>query len=564
MTPEQRPRFFSSTFYLALAGAAVTWASLPPLGLWPLAWIGPAFWAYLARPKQLAGRRPYAALWLVGFIYWTAVFYFLVLPHWAAGFGLLALSFYQAFYLPVFVGLTRVAVHRLRISIVFAAPVVWTGLELARAHLITGITMGNVGHSQYGWIELIQISDLAGAYAVSFVVMLAAAALARMVPCESRRWTVWPLLPAAAVLAAALVYGHFRVLPAGNLDERPVAARVALIQGSIDAEFKHDPAQQQTIQQQYVELTQKAVDKYGTDSRGSGLDLIVWPETMFRDTLFTYADDVMVPPEWRGLHDQFHKRMAETAAKSSEQASALAKSLNVPLLLGVDTIYYVGTSVPQETRSRECDIKRYNSALLLTASGEIVDRYDKMHRVIFGEYVPFADRLPWLQRLTPLPTSLAPGKEPKTFEVGGLRYTPNICYENVLPHLIRRQVNDGSPDVIVNLTNDGWYWGSSELDLHLICGVFRAVECRRPMLIAANTGFSAWIDGDGRILAQGPRRATGIIAAEVRRDERTSFYLAHGDWPAGACLAACIVLGGIGLVDLSRKVIDQKKCQSKT
>ncbi len=74
------------------------------------------------------------------------------------------------------------------------------------------------------------------------------------------------------------------------------------------------------------------------------------------------------------------------------------------------------------------------------------------------------------------------------------------------------------PDILVNLTNDGWFWGSSELDMHLACGVFRAVECRKPFLIAANTGFSAWIDGDGRIRRQGPRRAKDVIVAEPRLD----------------------------------------------
>ena len=98
----------------------------------------------------------------------------------------------------------------------------------------------------------------------------------------------------------------------------------------------------------------------------------------------------------------------------------------------------------------------------------------------------------------------------------------------------------------MNLTNDGWFWGSSELDMHLACGVFRAVECRKPLLIAANTGFSAWIDGDGRILRQGPRRAADTLLAEVRLDRGRSWYLAHGDWPAGICLAACIALGLIG------------------
>jgi len=142
--------------------------------------------------------------------------------------------------------------------------------------------------------------------------------------------------------------------------------------------------------------------------------------------------------------------------------------------------------------------------------------------------------------------------------VGALRIAPNICYETVLPHVIRRQVRDlakrgQEPDVLVNLTNDGWFWGSSELDMHLMCGVFRAVECRKPLLIAANTGFSAWIDGDGRIVARGPRRATGTILAQVAPDPRRSWYAQHGDWFSGCCLAACVALLGIALVQRVRR-----------
>ncbi len=98
----------------------------------------------------------------------------------------------------------------------------------------------------------------------------------------------------------------------------------------------------------------------------------------------------------------------------------------------------------------------------------------------------------------------------------------------------------------MNLTNDGWFWGSSELDLHLMCGVFRAVECRKPMAIAANTGFSAVIDGDGRILFQGPRRDTDVVVADVPLDTRRCPYVAVGDLGAGACLAFAVAMAGVG------------------
>jgi apolipoprotein N-acyltransferase len=158
-----------------------------------------------------------------------------------------------------------------------------------------------------------------------------------------------------------------------------------------------------------------------------------------------------------------------------------------------------------------------------------------------------------------LPISLSAGDGPASFPVAGLRVSPNICYETVLPHVIRRQVRDlaeqgEEPDVLVNLTNDGWFWGSSELDMHLACGVFRAVECRKPLLIAANTGFSAWIDSDGRIREQGLRRQTDTILATVAAENRSSRYLEYGDWFSGGCLAVCFVLAGIGVgVNISRR-----------
>ncbi len=528
-----------STFALALVSAAVLWAALPPLDLWPLGWIAPIGWLLLVRREELPGRRPYVILWLVGFLFWMAAIHWLRLPHWATSIGWVALSGYLAFYLPVFIALTRVAVHRLRLSVIVAAPVVWTGLELARAHLLTGFTMASLGHTQYRWIELIQVSDLAGGYGVSFVVMFVAACLARIVPCDGRRATAWPVLPAAAVLAAVLAYGYAQSSPSSP---QPTA-RIALIQGSIDIELKNDPSMRDYIQEHYLDLSRKAAAQYGP------LDLIVWPETMFRETLVVFDDQATMPEAWRAESPElrnysqadFRRALRYAAVRSRNTMAALARHLNAALLVGLDAQAFSAEGA-----------RFFNSAALVTRTGDLLGRYDKMHRVLFGEYVPFAEGFPWLQRFTPLPTSLSAGDSPVSFPVAGLRIAPNICYETVLPHVIRRQVRElaeqgQEPDILVNLTNDGWFWGSSELDMHLVCGIFRAVECRKPLLIAANTGFSAWIDSDGRILEQGPRRQTGTILATVAAENRPSWYLEYGDWFAGGCLAACLVLAGIGL-----------------
>jgi apolipoprotein N-acyltransferase len=518
-------------------GAVLLWAALPPLDLGPLAWVAPIAWLLLIRRQELPGRRPYGTLWVVGFAFWLAALHWLRLPHWATSFGWLALSFYFAFYVPVFVGLSRVAVHRLRIPLIVAAPVVWMGLELARGHLLTGFTMASLGHTQYRWIPLIQISDLAGAYGVSFVVMFVAACLARMMPLEGRRWAFWPVVPLGLLLAAVLTYGYART----DLPQPKPQARIALIQGSIDITLKADPGMREAIHEHYRKLSEEAVRKYGN------LDLIVWPETMLRETLLTKDANPLVPAEWADRPDEFLSRLTSTVSDSAARVGHIAARLRTPMILGVDR-QHVGAE----------RIECFNSAVYASKSGELLGCYDKSHLVMFGEYVPLTGYLPWLQRLTPLPISLSAGQKAAVFDVNGLRVSPDICYESVLPHLIRRQMRElaqegKEPDVLVNLTNDGWFWGSSQLDMHLICAVFRAVECRKPFVIAANTGFSAWIDADGRIRAQGPRRAPDVLLAEVARDPRTSWYLAYGDWPAGLCLTVSGIFALVGLWDWRKR-----------
>ena len=275
---------------------------------------------------------------------------------------------------------------------------------------------------------------------------------------------------------------------------------------------------------------------------------MVWPETMYSRSAWITADtDAVRPEEVRdGSDQQFREALARAVVESRRDMLAVAGELGTTMILGIDREHFGRDGV-----------RLYNSSVCITPRGQLLGSYDKMHLVMFGEYVPLAEYFPFLQRLTPLPVSATSGDRPAGFTLGKLCIVPDICYESVLSHVIRRQVNalraEGlEPAILVNLTNDGWCWGSNELEMHFACGVFRAVECRKPMLIAANTGISAWIDGDGRVQARGPRRATDVIRAEVRLDRRASFYLDHGDWPAGICLALTAVFGLVGLWDRRR------------
>src|SRR5207249_2608 len=143
------------------------------------------------------------------------------------------------------------------------------------------------------------------------------------------------------------------------------------------------------------------------------------------------------------------------------------------------------------------------------------------HRVMFGEYIPFAKWLPFLYRLTPLSGGIEAGDSPIALSLNSKYcFAPSICYETAIPHDTRRQVavlerQDQYPTALVNLTNDAWFWGSSELRMHLACDVFRAVETRVPLVIAANGGISAWIDREGRIRSQLPPQQSGFLLADI-------------------------------------------------
>jgi apolipoprotein N-acyltransferase len=588
---------------LCLVSAALLWASFTPLDWSPLAWIALVPLCLLIRLER-ATHRLWLTSWIGGFLFWLPTLQWMRLGHESMYVAWLALSVYLAAYWPAFVWLSRLAVHRGRMPLMAAVPLVWTGLEFLRAHLMTGFAWYQLGHSQYRWIELIQVADLVGAYGVSFVVALSTAVLAGLIP---ERWLVrWRLIapvqlptelrhlpvPDVAeevsaearrrafrqqaiavgvglvVLAGTLAYGYVRRSQA----EFTAGPRVALIQGNFVSSVKHEAAEFGQIYRIHELLTGYSVPYKP--------DLIVWPETMFRWPL-TDADPhlsenellrmaPMIPVEhWR---DPYIRRTLQE----------LSQKTGANLVIGLDRFHV----------DRE-GLKHFNSAVFVTPQQGVSGSYDKRHRVIFGEYVPLKETFPWLQKLSPLPEEfgVTAGSAPAVFSSGSFRVAPIICFEDTVPHLVRdivRQTSSGGRlDCLLNLTNDGWFHGSSELDQHLITSAFRAVECRTPLVRAVNTGISAVIDGDGvirepEVMIDGdatwnkqrghleaagrdpsgkrlplsmfdPERTTLVHPATGRwrkslnatlidtvpRDNRHSAYVAFGDWFAASCLGCC-------------------------
>ncbi len=554
------PAWRRSTLAIALVGTFLMWASLPwaslprPFGLGWLGWLAPVPWLALVQIDELPGRRPYGSLYLAGLTFWLLAIHWIRLPHPMLYLGWFALSAYLAVYVPVFVWISRVAVHRLAVPLWLAAPIVWTGLELARAHLLTGFLMASLAHTQVNWAALIQISDIVGEYGVDFVVMLTAACITnafRIPTWLFRESTSDPrskpfsclaeLMPAALVLSATLGYGYSRLAQAERTAKefRPLGPRLALIQGNSLAEWKADPNRERQIMDEYMSLSEKAIAKSHEVGDGRPVDLVVWPETMFRTPLIRFDRDYKVPPEATQTPE-------ELASYGPHDLAAVVSRLSTPVLVGVDRIHYRASAVGE---SNEPPPLFYNSAVLVGRDRKIVGTYDKVHRVMFGEYIPFADWMPFLYRLTPLTGGIEAGAGPKALRLDATYcFAPNICYETAIPHVIRRQVatlegRNEYPDVLVNLTNDAWYWGSSELDMHLACGVFRAVETRLPLVVAANGGISAWIDHLGRVRAKSPRQKSDFILADIEPSGMRSWYMRFGDWFSGLCLACCVVLG---------------------
>jgi apolipoprotein N-acyltransferase len=279
---------------------------------------------------------------------------------------------------------------------------------------------------------------------------------------------------------------------------------------------------------------------------------------MYRNPLLI-ADESLADDKLPGKKPElWREHKAEKILKDlSEQAGA-------SLIIGTDALVADANG-----------IKHYNSAAFVEEGVGIAGRYDKMHRVIFGEYIPLRETIPWLRKLTPFSDNfgIAAGENAALFELGEHRFAPVICYEDTVPQLVRGIVKSaktsGQPvDCLVNLTNDGWFHGSSELDQHLITAQFRAVECRTPLVRAVNTGISAFIDGDGVVLepdvffdGDGQNRdsirdpKTGkyhkqlnaALVHDIPLDNRQSLYVQHGDWFAGTCGlgALCFLIGGL-------------------
>lgn len=476
---------------LCVLSALLLIFSFPDLNIWQFAWFGfvPVFLAL----KNKSGKSAFFLFFLTGIIFWAGVIYWLAHVTLA---GTAVLILYLALYFALFGLLIRPLTVNSTFLSLFYIPSIWVLLEFVRGKLFTGFPWALLGYSQYKNIPLIQIADITGAWGVSFLVMFVNVAIVE-IAWLLRKGPSFRLKATFAILvlfvSLALSYGYF------NLSSRPPSItahtsslRVSVVQGNIPQEKKWDRLFMQDILDKYAGLTRAAAL--------NSPDLIIWPEA--------------ASPGILGEDDWVFK-----------QIFSLAKEINIPLLVG---------SVVNDRGNF------FGSALLISGSGEITGRYDKIHRVPFGEYIPLRRALPFLEAIVPI-GQIEAGRDHIIFQISG--HNPKVtskfavldCFEDVFPELAREFTKRGA-NFLVNITNDAWYKETSAPFQHLQASVFRAVENKRPLARCANTGVSGFISASGEVLSlvgEGKGKhifIEGFDTYSITADiQKNTFYTIYGD-----------------------------------
>ncbi len=579
-----RRKLLDSTLLPALASGGFLWLCHFPVAWGWLGWVALVPLLTLAR-SEARPRRIYLSAWAGGLVFFWPALQWMRVADYRMYFTWAFLATYCALYFPLAIYLIRLVGRQSRLPFLVIVPVVWTALEFFRSFFGSGFPWYLLAHTQHDQLRVIQMADVTGAWGVSFLVAAVNAFLCQALlailgrPITSRRALLAGAGLVVVALLAVVAYGSWRM---GQLTQNP-GARVAMVQGNLPQSVRNDQGTGRSILDHYVALTDMAA--------ATKPDLIVWPES----SMPYYWEEVWPDGPTRSAYD--------LARQTSER-------FHSSILLGMNSIV-VG---PEHLEHR------FNSALLINPRGVPVGRYDKIHRVPFGEYVPLRDVLPFMNWFAPydFDYSVNPGAGHTHFSTDAqtkdqpFTFGVVICYEDTDPDMTspyaegdrsRRAAGfDGkgdpeakSPasggrkptDFLLNISNDGWFDGTSEHEEHLAICRFRAVECRQPVARAVNMGISALIDGNGRVLAPrttleqkvpsgigpdtvtaavwevGPdspelpcgrwreyKKTQGVLLATMPLDTRTSFYAQYGNWLPWSCWA---LLGVCALTAFRRR-----------
>jgi apolipoprotein N-acyltransferase len=571
MTKDSRdtaPTSLKAVYGWPLLTSALLYASFFPLNLGWLGWIALTPLLTLVRANARP-RHIYLAASLSGLAFYVPALQWVRVAHVSMHATWAALCVIAGVYFPLTIAALR-ALDRRGVSLLISLPSTWVFFEYVRAHFPTGFAWMEplgiqhrigfgwyfLGYTQHDFRWLIQVADLGGVYAVSFLTCLANAALFTI---ARDRPKLGPALRIALVaglpIVGAIVYGAFRV----NHSFTP-GPRVALLQSDVPQMVKMTGKKRQFLL--YITRLDLFPFEFETvlfpatdlDVHMAGLlydayqvppdrfpDLVIWPETTCDVDWVDFvpgADRSGAPLNWLREHYE------SMAFARFMVVQGVWKS---PQLLGLNGLEW---EAPDKAW-------KFNSAKFIHADGAPGPRYDKMHLVPFGEYVPLKSWFPWLQKFTPYTHeySCKPGEHWTRFPLDANGRTTTfgavICYEDSDPALARRYAvaDSAGPavDFLVNISNDGWFNGTEEHEQHLAICRFRAVECRRAVVRSVNMGISTIIDGNGDIVALPAStwadsvKIAGVVNGVVPIDNRGSLFARLGDWLPLLCGATLML-----------------------
>ncbi len=495
---------------LAVLSGVLLTGAFPKIGMDWLAWI--ALVPLLLAIANLSVKESFRIGFIAGLIHYLTLLYWVVPVMRTYGFLPLYLSivilFLFAAVLALFpavfcTALTAIASTPLRCLV--AIPLLWVALEYVRTFVFTGFPWELLGHSQYLRLHLIQIADLFGAYGVSFLIALSNTAVFSAMTFitrntwRDRRITKSVLVCAIMLLAAGLlltlVYGSRRLNTTDRLAAASPTARIAVVQPNVEQAVKWDLA--------FQAATIKTNNRLSLAAKPENPDLIVWPESATPFYLF------------------YDKEPTQRVLEGIQQS---------------DADFLIGS--PSFAR-KDGNIVYYNSAYLIRPKLKTISKYDKAHLVPYGEYVPFKRWFPFLGKVVAQVGDFQPGEPGKImpWEKGAIGV--QICYEIIFPGLSRAMVKNNAV-LLINITNDAWFGTTSGPYQHFSMTVFRAVENRRALARAANTGISGFIDPAGRILSATPLLEETVVTRTLPMISEKTFYTRFGDLFAMACVVGSL------------------------
>jgi apolipoprotein N-acyltransferase len=488
--------------------------SFPNFDLEILAWFAlvPLFYS-------MEEKRPFHAFilgFLTGFISYIGILYWIIVAVHSYGsvplilstFILLLLVIYLSVFTGAFTFLTQLIRTRSGLQTILFAPLLWVALEYLRSFFLTGFPWANLSYTQYLNLPFIQMADITGSYGLSFVILLVNATFFGVL----RQWPkktfpIREVVITAVILLGLLVYGYVRMRAVDQQVTHQPSLKVGLAQGNIDQSIKWDESFQKETLRIYEKLSLRLAQEKP--------DLIIWPETA---TPFFFQE----------------------AQEYQPMILNIPKKTNAFLLFGSPSYKIVKGKV-----------NYYNSAYLVSPSGEFMGRYDKIHLVPYGEYVPLGEILP-LGSLGEGIGNFKSGKVIFNFSLPQGQFGVLICFEIIFPNLCRKFVKKGA-NFLVTITNDAWFKRTSAPYQHFSIAIFRAVENRVFIARAANTGISGFIDPKGKILKRGEIFTEEAMSGTIRLSKKKTFYTLYGDVFAWICSAFSLLLLGYVFVQKRNK-----------